>query len=395
MGQWILIAVATVVLWSPWSYALEKFGGYQVVADNHTRYLVGLNNWLPTFMHQASNHHHYSGWLSCTGVLLAGGVAGVAAWKFAGNSTWNRAQNSRGASSGLTIRWVPLLVSTLLICAAAVSFGASAALAIAAVLGMAAWIVPALGMKARDDRDRDAALAAWLTAAWFFGVLISVPAYHPYPRLTLPWLVASWLGAGGFFGAVARRCCGSESAEPSPQPDVWKLPARLGVGAGIVALVAAILWSGQEVASRGIPAWEDRADLERVTANVVERARQVVSEELHRDPKTIVMYVYGEPGIFFHVGRSDGVVAGPVTKLVFSSPEISRPPVPVFLVAGPPAATSDLFAEQWKLFGNQFREVGVFPYHPSDLVLLDNLDAKALTHLAERPQEEIRLYLLK
>jgi hypothetical protein len=274
-----------------------------------------------------------------------------------------------------------------------VVFGVSTALAIAAVIGMVAWILPALKSRVLDDRHSETALAAWLIAAWYFGLLVSTPAYHPYPRLTLPWLVAAWLGTGALFGAARDWMAGSRQAKHSAETGPGTISGKSGVGA--VALIAACFWSGKDVTSRGIPAWEDRADLERVSVQVVERARQVVGHEHRHKAGTIVMYVYGEPAAFFHVGRSEGIVAAPVVELRFAAPGEKRPDVPTFLVAAPPAATSEIFAAEWKKFGSQFREVGVFHYHPSDLVLLDNLDAKALTQLAHRPEEAIRLNQLK
>lgn len=395
---WVIIAITAGALWSPWWHTLQQYGGYEVVSDNHSLY-VHLDKWLSQLKQQAANHRYFSGWLSCGGVFLAAVMADLGLLLQVRDSTWNRSDNRR-ASRGIAVCMMAahVAVGGVLI-ALSIWLGASAALAVAALLGMAAWIIPNLGTRALDDRHRHASLAAWLVAAWFFGTFVSTPAYHPYPRLTLPWLVAAWMGTGALLGAVAERLrrqwLPAESSEASARATPSKKPLLAGAIVGLATMAVSIAWSGNQVTARGVPAWQDRTNLEKASLEVVERARRFVREELHGDPQTMVMYVYGEPGIFFHVGRSEGVVAAPVVKLEFAAPSANRPNVPVFLVAGPPASTSEFFAEQWKLYGSRFQEVGLFHYQPSDLVVLDNLDGDTLARMAERPREEIRLYVLK
>jgi len=391
---WMAMALTAVVLWSPWWNHLKQYGGYAAVADNHGRYLVGVGGWLPSLLQQSSVHLHYSGALSCASLLCGGLLAGFALLGARDNFTWNRAESPRGRIM-LLVRSPWPLAGALLLTALAVAFGASLTLGVAALLGMAWQILPRPQRSSSGPTEApDRALAAWLLAAWYFGVFVSVPAYHPYPRLTLPWLVAAWLGAGALLGKLAERCCAAAQQRDGNDPARRMGTAIIALALGVVALVGASLWSGESVLARGVPGWEDRTDLERATRSAVARAREYVQKELHRDPASVVMYVFGEPAIFFHAS-GEGVVAAPVANLGFADPRAQRPPVPAFLLAGPPATRSENFASQWRQFGSQFSKVDVIRYQPSDLVLLDEFHPDSLARTNERPQEEIQLFYLK
>ena len=54
--------------------------------------------------------------------------------------------------------------------------------------------------EAKDARDR---FALYFLAAWIGGLFLATPLYHPYPRLTLPWLSAVSIGAGSW-STIAR-----------------------------------------------------------------------------------------------------------------------------------------------------------------------------------------------
>lgn len=387
---WIAIAAVAIVIWSPWWIELKQYGGYAVVSDNHSRYLVGLNNWWPTFLHQVANHRHYNGWLSCVSLLLAGPIAvsaGSTAAGFTGNGTMSPIRFGRltGAKS---------IAVSLVLAALGIASGSSLSLALGAVAGMALQILPRLRSPNCSAKESAAALAAWLIAAWFFGTLISTPTYHPYPRLTLPCLVAAWLGTASAIGAIvdhARTITTAGDASATPAGSI----GHLGIAAGLLLLVGSVVFKGSEVLARGVPAWQDRTDLERTTLNMVERAREFARSELKNDSPELLMYVYGEPGVFFHSGRNEGILGVPVAELNFADPNAQRPSVPTFLVAAPPAARSELFAAQWTRYRERFREVGVFRYSPSDLVLNDEHHPDAIARMIPRLQEEIRLYHMK
>ncbi|MGE3315464.1 MAG: ArnT family glycosyltransferase [Planctomycetaceae bacterium] len=389
---WIATAVTAVVAWSPWYNALKQYGGYAAVADNHSRYLVGIDKWWPTLLHQVANHRHYSGWLSCLSLLLAVLATGIACRLTGFDSTWNR-----GNDTGTTSRsghFAGIAALGIALSAIGILVGPSVLLAFAAVVGMALQILPRL-RRQRPSAHDDAALAAWLVAAWFFGTFVSTPSYHPYPRLTLPWLVAAWLGTATGISALIDKLGAPGQAATSTSETPGKRLSLVAIGAALVGLAAALAFNGEATWARGIPGWEDRTDLERATGEVVDAARRFVRDELKRDAEGLVIYVYGEPAVFFHAGKQDGILGVAVAELTFADPRSQRPPLPAFLLAAPPASRSENFAAQWKVFGDRFREVATATYTPSQLVLTDEHHPDALDNAANRPQEVLRLYQLK
>lgn len=390
---WIATALTAIVAWSPWYNALKEYGGYAAVADNHGRYLVGLDKWWPTLLHQVANHRHYSGWLSSASLLLAVVAAGIISLMLHPDFTWNQRTPAAPTSrSGLVLGIAAL---GILMTAIGILVGPSIVLAIAAVAGMAMQILPRIGGKELNARDNEAALAAWLVAAWFFGTFVSTPSYHPYPRLTLPWLVAAWLGTAAAIGVVAGRFATRATyADAAPAFSGNRL-STAAVIAAILCLAGAVGINRDSLLKRGLPGWEDRTDLERATDQIVDAARSFVRENLKRDSEGIVMYVYGEPAVYFHAGKQQSILGVAVAELTFADPRSQRPPLPAFLIAAPPAARSENFEAQWKLYGERCREVTAVTYSPSQLVLTDEHHPDALENMAERPREVLRLYQLR
>jgi hypothetical protein len=387
---WIATAITAVVAWSPWYNALRQYGGYAAILNNRPlpcpprRMVADILRRSRTIAITAAVVRE---------LLLAVGAAGFA-WRIWGSdSTWNRKKDSSSTAPVGSYRWFAAI--GLAMAAIGIGVGPSIVLGFAAVAGMGAQILPRLRRTESNARDDQAALAAWLVAAWFFGTFVSTPSYHPYPRLTLPWLVAAWLGTAAGIGALATRLTESGSADVSTAISRGRRMPAVAVTAAILGLAAALSFNGEATLARGVPGWEDRTDLERATGEVVDAARKFVRDELKRDSESLVIYVYGEPAVFFHAGRQDGILGVAVAELTFADPRSQRPPLPAFLLAAPPAARSENFAAQWKLYGDRFREVGAVTYSPSQLVLTDEYHPDALENMANRPQEVLRLYQLK
>ncbi|MFN8706128.1 MAG: ArnT family glycosyltransferase [Planctomyces sp.] len=100
-------------------------------------------------------------------------------------------------------------------------------------------------------------LAACTVVTWFFGMLITTPLYHPYPRLFLPLAASIWMGASGAIGwwiestlSVARRPGTDKSgAIPARHSALEKL-----VGALLILSLTVSLVSTQSVFSTVIHA---------------------------------------------------------------------------------------------------------------------------------------------
>ena len=82
-------------------------------------------------------------------------------------------------------------------------------------------------------------------------------------------------------------------------------------------------------------------------------------------------YVYGEPAVVFQLNNQGMVLARPVADLGIASPQAERPKLPTFLIAGPHAARSTVFEQEFAKAAPRFRLVRRFEYQPSRLVQLD------------------------
>src|SRR5690606_22903414 len=76
---------------------------------------------------------------------------------------------------------------------AAMILGTAMTMAVSGVVGLPALIWLTRPHSRSGEHVRWRHLAVWLLAAWFFGLLISIPFYTPYPRLLLPWYAGGWL----------------------------------------------------------------------------------------------------------------------------------------------------------------------------------------------------------
>ncbi len=434
LAVWAGLGGVAFLVWLPVLRGLQPHGGYAAVAANHKQYVVGLAGWWPSLARQWAAHEYLSGWLTATGFALATGLA--VGWR-RGRSTWNgqgrqsaEAPGAEQASSTPAVESVrfpgraasPLPLSVLnttaaaaLAAAVSVWVGFGVTLAVLAAAGLLLVLLDASGLTThhRGPRDRatdagtasgptekaanpgvaaDRWLAGWLLAAWWGGLLLAVPYYRPYPRLSLPWLLASWLAAGAAASSVAGRVKGGSS---------WtQLRSWLGrpapAGGLLVASVLLLATAAPRLNAHGVAAWQDRTQYRQLAQQVVERARRfrrraVAPGAVGDAAVEFVFYVYAEPALFFHLSVLN-VVAQPVSDLDFASPSVEPLPVPVYLVAGPHALRSQRFAEQLSHYRQRFQLVARFAYRPSKLVLLNNYDARQLTGPRE---EEIRLYWLR
>ena len=113
-----------------------------------------------------------------------------------------------------------------------------------------------------------------------------------------------------------------------------------------------------------------------------------------------VIYVYAEPGLFYQLSvtrQRSGLsfLTRPVGDLEFAQPSAAASNVPTFLVAGPQAHRDQAFQGEMKRYQDRFRSVGRYPYHSSDLVLLNEYHPRQLADPTDPPHHELRMYLLK
>ena len=169
----------------------------------------------------------------------------------------------------------------------------------------------------------------------------------------------------------------SESSSRGALRLAWLIP---------VALLCA--WRGIQT---GGPGWQQRTELADIAAQSTEAAAADCRREASEiDGFDFVIYVYGEPGLLHHIPPSNNrALVKPVMDLTFTQPGYDHARIPAFVLAGPHALDSLEFKKQVAEAGEALEEIEVFPYRPSDFVLLDDVPPSMLD--AKRAQL-VRLY---
>ena len=400
---WLAITLTACVAWYPVLRDLEKQdavrqyntfdhsdqthqrpSGYAAVVANHRRFLVGFAGWSNSFQQQVAKHRHFDGWL--TGIslglalLVPAGVFRLSRNRF----TWNTHEHDLVTKQSFSSPLAVTSTASIAMVAAACSLGSSVVLALLAVSGIM-FHLNVLSKSGGTRVDDDTRLAGWLLAVWFGGLLISTPFYYPYPRLTLPWLVATWLGTAAALHSFIIWTITPPISESQRPP----LRSRVLLVAVFTVSVGILLWSASELTSKAVPGWQSRTGLESMARVIVQDAKRIASE-LESETVVgidIVLYVYAEPGLFFHLSEP-GVVVQPTANLDFVHP--SAPPcrVPTFLVVG---HRSELY-DELETYPGKFELIKTYRYRPSDLVLLNHYDPDEISN---RPIEFIRVYLTK
>ena len=387
---------------------LADQGGYAAVSANHARYFVGASGWWDSFLHQVASHRRLDGWISLGGVVsavLMGSILYVR--RFTWNGYWNAPKSLVLAvviAGPLILILSGLILCSSLLLALAGLVGLAMAIRAPDRVAMALESLPQLPQSvsepstaesppaSQDLQNRGARLAGWMTAAWFFGLLVAVPLYHPYPRLSLPWLLSCWLAAAGMFSGFVRSPMAVHDGNQSGKHN------RAGLIATAVVLVCAAaataVWRGVPFVPARSAAWEDRAAFTRIARRILADAEWTVSElPASRYPDVdAVFYIYGEPAIFFHLEAlaeesSLQFIAQPAGNLGATGPGATDPGVSTFLITGMHAEADREALDQAT---RSLPLVATYPYAPSLLVRLD--DTQAADEQGESVQ--VQLFLL-
>ncbi len=366
----LIICVVSVACWVPYVWNLQETGGYSAVAANHARYVVGLAGWVPSFVAQASSLRLLEGPLTTTGILV---LAALCGW--------------------FTLRPFDRRSGVLLLAAGFVSAAVTAWLGSASVLLAAGiWglkqVIAARSAVSREKLTDSASIAssesnlgAWMLSAWFVGLLVTTPLYHPYSRLSLPWLASSWLMAGLTVSLLLPRMqrAGAGTA-------VWFWPT-------VAISVAILIWQAPQSASRGVSGWQDRTAIQRFAPEIIDAVLQQEPELADNDPDQVdaVFYILAEPAMFVHLSALQvdselNYVAQPASTLAVTTGD---PGFAVYLVVGPHALSdeSELTAIE------NISLVALLPYEPSELVWLDEYPGRPFVEWdADDPRWQFRLY---
>ena len=105
----------------------------------------------------------------------------------------------------------------------------------------------------------------------------------------------------------------------------------------------------------------------------------------------MIVYVYGEPALLFHLNQS-GVTAAPVSHLNLRDFGDRPPAIPTFVVFGPHAKRTTGFWEELMQRSLNFRPVTKIDYSPSDVTLRDIFNPRWLRGHPEARQQTLEVH---
>ena len=277
----------------------------------------------------------------------------------------------------------------------------------------------------------DPTLGFCTTLTWFVGMLISTPMYSPYSRLLFPLLAAVWLAAAGGVAwwlesnlSVARRMVGTGETAPKRtwgQQLVSTMLAAAVVSSffqfdannelefvskadlfrtSLFADRRSIVVAADDIANTCVrdatgdhitvdnSSTPSSIDMNSITPEaLLAAALNSVDSELQRaafqqsgslspDQRSrikMIIYVYGEPALLFHLNQT-GVTVAPVSHLNLRDPGDRPPAVPTFVVFGPNAKRTEGFWEELMQNSPHFRPVAKINYNPGEVTLRDMFD---------------------
>ncbi len=348
-GTFLVIALGAFPFWLPCLWSLQEYGGYSAVAQNHAGYIVGFGGWWDSWT------RHFSVQSLNSRLLIVGGVCAILLF-----------QRNRNANP---MQWSNRFWVVLFSCVAILALGQPILFALLlAGYGLFA------GLRKQMEVDR---LGFWLIAAWIGGLILTTPLYRPYPRLLMPlWIGLIIASALGFQALL----CHKENAA------VVANKTRLVLRSGILGLcLIFLLRSGI-----GESTFEDRTQLARISKSIVEEIQHLVRTTKQPNDIDAIIYVIGEPGLYYHLASDDGdrfnFITQPGSNLVMLTPIPNAPRIPTFLVLGPHAPDEQ---QELKTETDRATLIEEFPYHASDLVLLDDFPP---SELEKNREQKIQLW---
>lgn len=368
MFRWLAIAGIAFAAWSPWLWSLQSMGGYSAVATNHRGYLVGMAGWAVACQTQFANLTDLEGTAGQHAPLAAFLVTTI--WFACGSQrfTWN-------SLAGSLDSWVALVLMAVL-SAALRGWGLTACVG---VIGLVGAFVSARAIEEPIMRRR-VQLAIWMLTVWVVGMSFATPLYTPYPRLTLPWVVAGWLAGGlgfylfaSFLGQVAVGNYASATGfferfilrrSSSPVPRGVLLFGTFGLGLmGMYTLETTAY-------QQGSPGWESRIAVKDEAANLIPLCRSKLPAD-RSDENPFVIYTFAEPALLFQLRLAGAEFVRPVSSLAMASPDAPIPQLKSFVSIGTQAIRTKGFEEDFETAIQRLKLVNSGCLDPSNVVRLD------------------------
>ncbi|MBI1346814.1 hypothetical protein GC163_11065 [bacterium] len=315
-------------LWSPVLWDCQIVGGYGAVAANHRSYLRGWSSWGSDWLQQNANVHWYAG----AGLALAMLAILIASSLNLGLKSPTVRQRRAWMAS--------ILLLNLWLSYAGYSFAADLLVGICAIgSALRAWQTHSL----TETELR----AGCLLSAWFAGLFLTTPLYHPYPRLCLPIWLAGAMGIAWWVHRQLGPAVSFTAADPRDQK--WHMAWIGGVTATALSCLTIL----------GSPAWEPRTSARVAAKQLVQQLSQ---------PDQSLAYVFADPGMFFELNRA-GLLASPRGDF-----RIERVPqaAETLLVLGLYVDRIGNFPAEWAMEADRYERVAELDAEPSSIVLLDN-----------------------
>ena len=352
-------ALTAVGIWAPYYLALQSNGGYGPIAANHARYVVGLAGWPDALARHVAAQHVMQGWLSPIGVGATAALVALLALLASGRSLTGK--------SALAVALLAVGLAVLAFVGSSFVLVTTAAAA-GLILGWVQWLRPS---HKHDDRDRSLIGLALLTA-WWCGLAVATPCYWPYPRLLVPWLLASWLPAAAGLDMLLERWL-----ETLAERATWRLSAAV---VGLLVLAALGGWTLCPPAS-ATPG--DRRGLQAV-ARQVQHDLKTGNGRAGQSPRA-VFYVYGEPALLFQLRAAGEPLVVPIQRIPVQEAADNGRPLPTYLLVGPHAFGDRQFQRDWAAHRESYELVGSYPVALSPIVSLDLADPRHPLGAQEQP----------
>lgn len=409
---WLISAVTAAAIWSPWIWSLQSRGGYRAVLANHSLYVVGLSGWWPSFWRQIAQLNGVAGrlgtlsllasvWLTIS--LAARRVPQSAQSENDGSATSSvtNARDSRVSESARNLTWQQVAaVCSALLFGCVISVWPVIAVFGLALLGLILRAnFPEFGSVGQSD-NRISSQEFWILAVWLLGMLAATPLYHPYLRLTVPLLLASFLGAGLCLQDIVDRRL-LNFIQPADQASDPQFRLRPELHRGRRWSLASILFSicflgALSTVPRNLNSmscYSDRTGLVGV-AHEIKTAIESPSRLADGESTNPVIYVFAEPALLFQLRLAGVDVVTPAGSLSFANSRWGNSGAQIYLAIGIHAESDPTFKEQFSKLKSRLKSVGSWPWHLSPLVSLDQPNSQP-SRLGSDPTESATIELFQ
>ncbi|HET6426153.1 MAG TPA: glycosyltransferase family 39 protein [Planctomycetaceae bacterium] len=359
--RWRAWAIATGVgiltaglLWIPVYRDCLSVGGYSAIAANHRGYIMGWSAWWANIVTHDHAFARYCYQLTPLSFAAAVSVPfGGKTWVHMTRTNWIR------------IPVVILAVAVFLFDPATMFWGTFIFMAL---MGIACGVFE----NRRSTLPVPEVAACALASTWFCGLLVTTPLYQPYPRLLVPWWMASTLLTTFVIGRLASPGTAMQELRSSSgvPPIEWR--RALMVGTLIVVIVVLDWPMSWAIPRKHDRLWEARDGFRKAALSAADSLRA---------QSDAIAQVYGLPPVVIAL-RERGVAA-----VVCGGPEAAARLDGSWLVVSSDAERDSTWNDHWPKVADQFELVSTIPIQPSSIVRLDNGPMPA-----DPPPVEVRLY---